>query len=79
MQSCAICGGKALAKNDQGLPVCNHHKDEKLEGLKCACGNWLDIRNGKYGPYFHCMDCGNIGYKKGLEMNDYPLDDIEDV
>jgi len=37
--------------------------------LKCVCGEWLDIKKGKYGPYFHCLNCGNVSFKKGLEIN----------
>ena len=37
--------------------------------LKCICGEWLDIKNGKYGPYFFCMQCGNISFSKAIEVN----------
>lgn len=45
------------------------HKNEKLNDLKCACGEYLDVLEGKWGPYFRCMNCGNINFKKGIEMN----------
>jgi len=37
--------------------------------MKCVCGEWLDIKKGKFGPYFSCMNCGNISWRKGIEMN----------
>ena len=37
--------------------------------MKCACGEWLEVLSGKWGPYFRCINCGNITFKKGMEMN----------
>jgi len=65
---CPFCNKHATVKNQQGVPVCSAHKDKKLPDLKCACGEWLDIREGKWGPYFHCMNCGNISFAKAMEM-----------
>ncbi len=79
IEKCPICGTTATVKNEQGLPTCVKHKKESLEGLKCSCGSWLDIMNGKYGPYFNCINCGNIRYEKGLEINDYPLKSIGEL
>ena len=75
---CPFCGDKTTIKNAQGLPVCNKHRNEEIN-LKCVCGSWLDVKNGKFGAYFFCEHCGNIGYKKGLEMNDLPLKGIGDL
>jgi hypothetical protein len=69
IDNCPFCGKIGVTKNKQGIPVCINHKDSKLEDLKCVCGEYLDIRQGKYGPYFNCMNCGNINFRKGLEMN----------
>ncbi|MBT3720227.1 hypothetical protein HON01_11775 [Candidatus Woesearchaeota archaeon] len=69
--SCPFCDKQALAKNKQGLLVCLAHKETNLPDIKCLCGSWLDIRTGKYGPYFFCINCGNINLKKGLEMLEY--------
>ena len=68
--SCPFCGSRAIAKNKQGLNVCVNHKNESLDDIKCICGSYLDIRTGKFGPYFNCLNCGNINLKKGLEMKE---------
>ena len=69
VENCPFCGKIGVTKNKQGVPVCQAHKDSTLDSLKCACGEWLDLNEGKWGPYFTCMNCGNINFKKGLEMN----------
>lgn len=66
--SCPFCGKQSTAKNKQGVLVCGSHKDTDLEDIKCLCGSWLELRTGKWGPYFNCIKCGNINFKKGLEM-----------
>lgn len=76
---CPFCNSQATIKNSQNIPVCRHHKNDVLEGLKCSCGEYIDIATGKYGPYFICMRCGNINFQKGLEMNGYPLTDVNDL
>jgi hypothetical protein len=65
---CHSCGSQSTAKNRQQVPVCNQHRDEVLD-LKCACGSWLEIRNGKYGAYCHCINCGNINLRNALSIN----------
>ena len=67
--SCPFCGQRALTENSQGVPVCIGHKNGVLDDLKCVCGEWLDVRKGKFGPYFFCINCGNINWNRGLEMN----------
>lgn len=69
INECPFCGKQVVVKNDQGIPVCKEHKDKKLKNLKCACGEWLDIKQGKWGPYFVCINCGNISFKKGVNIN----------
>jgi len=71
LDKCPFCSKQATAKNKQGLLVCLEHKEFVLPDIKCLCGSWLDIRSGKYGPYFVCINCGNINLKKGLEMLEY--------
>ncbi len=68
INNCPFCNKTATAKNKQGVPVCSKHKDKYLD-LKCVCGNWLDVKEGKWGPYCVCITCGNINFKKALEMN----------
>lgn len=69
VDGCPFCGGTSIVKNDQGVPVCQTHKKTKLDNLKCVCGSWLDLQTGKWGPYFRCLKCGNINFKKALEVN----------
>ncbi|MCP3682296.1 MAG: hypothetical protein GY861_06360 [bacterium] len=68
VESCPFCNKRALAENPQGVPVCMAHKNEYLD-LRCVCKEPLEIKKGKWGPYFHCMNCGNISFNKGMSMN----------
>ena len=68
-ENCPFCGKRALTENSQGIPVCLEHKNEELVNFKCVCGEELEIRKGKWGPYFLCISCGSISFKKGLDMN----------
>lgn len=67
-ESCPICGDTALQKNDQGIPVCKDHVGFSID-LKCACGQWLDAKEGKWGTFFVCFDCGAISWRKAMQMN----------
>ena len=66
--NCPFCGKIATQRNEQGMDVCRFHVKTRMQEIKCACGSWLETKSGKFGPYFHCINCGNINYKKGLEM-----------
>jgi hypothetical protein len=66
--TCPFCNKLATSKNKQGITVCRQHTDKMLD-LKCACGSWLEIKEGKWGAYCNCLDCGNINFKKALEIN----------
>lgn len=68
--SCPFCGDKATSKNTQGIPVCSDHTEKELLDLKCLCGEYLDLKFGKYGPFFTCMKCGIVSLKKAMEYND---------
>jgi hypothetical protein len=37
--------------------------------MKCACGSYLELKNGKFGTYFSCIKCGNMNLNKVLEIN----------
>jgi len=76
---CPFCDGAAVTRNEQKIPVCMKHKNELLQDLKCSCGDYLDIKMGKYGPFFICMNCNIIKFEKGLEINGYPLINIKDL
>ena len=76
VNNCPFCGKIAVAKSKQGVPVCLAHKTDNLDNLKCVCGEYLDVFEGKWGHYFRCMNCGNINFKKGLDMNPHIKDNI---
>jgi DNA-directed RNA polymerase subunit M/transcription elongation factor TFIIS len=69
IDSCPFCSKQALIKNPQGIAVCNAHRDKTLDNMKCACGEYLLIQEGKFGAFFNCLKCGNINLKKALEIN----------
>jgi len=66
---CPFCGKNALTINKQHIPVCNNHKTSTLDEMKCICGEILELKSGKYGIYFTCIDCGNINSLKVFETN----------
>ena len=68
IEHCPFCGRIATQKNDSGLLVCPQHVNAQLEEIRCTCGSWLEQRSGKLGPYFNCLKCGNINFKRGMEM-----------
>jgi len=69
VDTCPFCGKQGVTKNTQDIPVCTEHKNRELKDLKCACGSWLDVKTGKFGGYFNCINCGNISFNKGIGMN----------
>lgn len=66
---CPFCGVEAVFHNPQGIPVCRRHKDSRIDDLTCVCGGSLEPRTGKFGPYFHCLKCGNVNFRRALEVN----------
>lgn len=66
---CLFCGKQSIRMNEQGIPVCITHKEAVLNDFKCACGRWLDLREGKWGPYWLCQDCGIVPMRKAIEFN----------
>ncbi len=68
-EPCPFCERQSLAINEQGVAVCLAHKDKLLTNLKCLCGDYIDIRTGKFGAFAVCINCGNINLKKILEVN----------
>ncbi|MDA1197401.1 MAG: hypothetical protein O2779_05590 [Nanoarchaeota archaeon] len=69
VNNCPFCGKQSITQNEQGIPVCVEHNTTSLNDCKCMCGDYLDLRQGKFGPYFTCMNCGNLNFNKGLELN----------
>lgn len=66
---CPFCHNQATTTNAQKLPVCQKHTASRLDSLKCACGSWLDLKHGKYGAFFTCINCGTVTMRKALEIN----------
>jgi hypothetical protein len=66
--TCPFCTKQALSKSVQGIPVCKDHTQTRMPEVKCACGSWTELREGKWGPYFLCRMCGPLSFAKGLEM-----------
>lgn len=77
--TCSFCGKIATHKSEQGLEVCHAHVGKKLDEIKCACGTWLEQRVGKFGPYFNCLNCGNLNYNKVMEIKALTIKDIPKV
>lgn len=65
---CPFCNKKATVTNKDGLYVCREHVNKQMEAIVCTCGEYLDQRSGKFGPYFNCFNCGNISFAKGMEL-----------
>lgn len=66
---CPFCDKISTTKNKLQIPVCSNHKNAELKDLKCTCGGWLDLKIGKFGPYFNCIECGNVSWDKAMHMN----------
>lgn len=67
--SCPFCGSSAYTKNSDGVPVCTTHKNSSFGNMKCVCGSFLDLREGKWGPFFLCEKCGPVNMRKAIELN----------
>jgi hypothetical protein len=67
---CPFCGKQATRNSKEGVPVCSAHFESTMPELKCICGEYLDLRTGKFGAYFTCMRCGNVSFQKAMECND---------
>ncbi len=65
---CPFCEKRALVKNKQGVPVCAGHARQEVHEMLCACKSVLELKKGKWGPYYHCHKCGNQNFKRVLEM-----------
>ncbi len=76
---CGFCPKIATTKNEQGLEVCVYHVKQVMDDIKCLCGRWLEIRSGKFGAFFNCINCGNINYTKAMEMKEVMIAKQEKV
>ena len=70
VSTCPFCGDKAFGTNSQGVPVCKKHTMEKMPDIKCTCGEWLDLKVGKWGPFYTCFNCGIIKMQRAMECLD---------
>ncbi|MFT4307839.1 MAG: hypothetical protein ACMXYM_00520 [Candidatus Woesearchaeota archaeon] len=66
---CAFCGKQATTRNTERVPVCKDHRSAKLEEVKCTCGRFMDVKEGKWGPFFVCPACGPVSFEKARERN----------
>lgn len=66
---CPFCNKQCTTINKQGISVCREHKNAVLNEMRCICGEYLEIRKGKYGYFFYCMNCGNQSPKKVFSIN----------
>ena len=66
--SCAFCSKIATTKNSQELPACVEHIKNIQESKKCVCGEFLDIKQSKWGAFYLCKNCGPISPKKANDM-----------
>lgn len=69
IDKCPFCRRHATAMNSQKVPVCQSHREEMLDNLKCMCGLELETLHGKFGTFFSCVKCGNMNMKKAMELN----------
>jgi len=74
VDKCIFCGKQSTTTNPQDIPVCIAHKNSEMGEMKCACGDYLDLMHGKYGPFFKCERCGIINMKKAFALN--PIKDV---
>lgn len=69
IERCPFCGQQGTTRNSQGLVVCTKHKNAKLGEMRCVCGEYLELKSGKYGAYFKCLRCGNVNLKRVFQTN----------
>ncbi len=66
---CVFCGKTSTVTNAQGLLTCIADQRKTLEEKKCACGEMLELKQGKYGPFFLCRSCGPMSLKKSMDSD----------
>jgi hypothetical protein len=76
---CPFCDKQATAKNEQGIEVCSKHVERSVEDIKCTCGSWLEVKAGKFGRYFNCINCGNINYEKAMQIKEITTKKSESI
>ena len=66
---CPFCESRAITKSKEKIPVCPKHKNQKLPPLRCFCKNYVNLMDGKHGPFFLCVKCGNLAFERIIEIN----------
>jgi len=67
VETCPFCNKQGTVRNPQGVTVCIDHQSNLIPDKRCACGEWLELKLGKWGPYFQCINCGNKNFRKFME------------
>jgi predicted RNA-binding Zn-ribbon protein involved in translation (DUF1610 family) len=72
---CVFCSIQASVKNSQGFPTCISHKNKVMDDKKCTCGEWMDIKQSKWGAFFLCPNCGprSLSKTENMETTGYKL------
>ena len=70
VETCPFCEEDAFTLNSQRISVCDDHKNALLGDMKCVCGQYVELKQGRYGTYFNCLNCGNINSRKVFEINE---------
>lgn len=66
--TCVFCDKLATSKNKQGFATCKEHVNDTKPDKKCICGEWLDVKESKWGAFYLCSKCGPISLSKAEEM-----------
>ncbi|MDP3728134.1 MAG: hypothetical protein Q8R18_01635 [bacterium] len=69
VEKCPFCEQQATTTNKQGLIVCRNHSQAVLGEMKCICKSFLELKTGKWGPFFLCISCGAMNLKKVFAIN----------
>jgi len=67
-EHCPFCDKSATTRGPEGVSVCPEHKNNKLPEMKCVCGSYLDLKKGKHGVFFSCLNCGIVSLKKSIRI-----------
>ena len=68
-ENCYFCSKSATTLNSQGVPSCINHKENTVEKRRCVCGFDMEVKKGKYGPFFLCQNCGPKSFEKAENMD----------
>ncbi|MFW5991078.1 MAG: hypothetical protein ACOCZ6_01690 [Nanoarchaeota archaeon] len=69
VEYCNFCEKPATTVNRQGVPCCINHKEKMVEDKRCVCGHSMEVKKGKWGPFFLCPNCGPKSFSKAQEFD----------